>query len=359
MTEYADYFASRRTFCALAQSAGYQLAAWPIAAPGPNGEVLTIDVAVGGSGPAALIVSSGLHGVEGPCGAAAQCAWLAQSPRLFTGVRVILLHALNPYGFAWNRRVNEDNIDLNRNFLLPHHTYSGSHWLYQRLNSTLNPSMARLSYGHVLLRLVGAQLRFSKRSLQQAIAEGQYDFPQGIFYGGACPSATHHLLATRLPAILQHVTHAVHIDIHSGLGRPDGHLLIMEPPTSQTLVQQVSRWFTHSPVYAPDREVKHYHIRGGFGRWCRERLSVPNYLYLCTEFGTYAAWQVLAGLIQENHRFHACANTPIRRPEQEQKFAALFTPTGRRWRTTTLQKLQQIFHQGVAAALHLQADAAN
>ena len=29
---------------------------------------------------------------------------------------LILVHALNPYGFAWSRRTNEDNVDLNRNF---------------------------------------------------------------------------------------------------------------------------------------------------------------------------------------------------------------------------------------------------
>ena len=28
----------------------------------------------------------------------------------------LLVHAINPYGFAWTRRVNEDNADLNRNF---------------------------------------------------------------------------------------------------------------------------------------------------------------------------------------------------------------------------------------------------
>ena len=30
---------------------------------------------------------------------------------------IVLLHASNPYGFAWGRRVNEDNVDLNRNFV--------------------------------------------------------------------------------------------------------------------------------------------------------------------------------------------------------------------------------------------------
>lgn len=27
---------------------------------------------------------------------------------------VVMVHALNPYGFATGRRVNEDNIDINR-----------------------------------------------------------------------------------------------------------------------------------------------------------------------------------------------------------------------------------------------------
>ena len=30
---------------------------------------------------------------------------------------IVFVHALNPYGMANNRRFNEDNIDLNRNFL--------------------------------------------------------------------------------------------------------------------------------------------------------------------------------------------------------------------------------------------------
>ena len=35
---------------------------------------------------------------------------------LAAGLRVVLLHAINPWGFSWARRVTEDNVDLNRNF---------------------------------------------------------------------------------------------------------------------------------------------------------------------------------------------------------------------------------------------------
>src|SRR6478672_7572941 len=61
---------------------------------------------------------SGTHGVEGFCGSGCQVGFLVD--RVYEGlpktVDVALVHALNPFGFAWLRRVNENNVDLNRNF---------------------------------------------------------------------------------------------------------------------------------------------------------------------------------------------------------------------------------------------------
>jgi hypothetical protein len=87
---------------------------------GPDGQELTIDVGkLGSAEPQALLVLiSGTHGVEGFCGSGCQVGFLID--RLYEALPVncgaLLVHALNPYGFAWLRRVNEDNIDLNRNF---------------------------------------------------------------------------------------------------------------------------------------------------------------------------------------------------------------------------------------------------
>ena len=35
----------------------------------------------------------------------------------FSDYCIVFIHIINPYGMAWNRRVNEYNVDLNRNFL--------------------------------------------------------------------------------------------------------------------------------------------------------------------------------------------------------------------------------------------------
>ena len=89
---------------------------------GEPGAGLTIDIAtVGSRTPSwAVVVSSGVHGVEGFFGSAIQLAWLS---RQTAGVpppgdgAVVLVHAVNPSGFSTLRRTNEANVDLNRNFL--------------------------------------------------------------------------------------------------------------------------------------------------------------------------------------------------------------------------------------------------
>ncbi|MEZ5229794.1 MAG: DUF2817 domain-containing protein [Acidimicrobiales bacterium] len=66
----------------------------------------------------AIVVVSGTHGVEGYLGSALQRHHLETYDRDRTGGPVLVfVHALNPYGFSWVRRVNEDNVDLNRNFI--------------------------------------------------------------------------------------------------------------------------------------------------------------------------------------------------------------------------------------------------
>ena len=90
-----------------------------------------------------VVVSSGLHGVEGYFGSAVQLALLEGEDvvrgHCRSGVALVLIHALNPYGFAWVRRANEENVDLNRNFLLTGESYKGSPPRYAALDALLNP----------------------------------------------------------------------------------------------------------------------------------------------------------------------------------------------------------------------------
>ena len=93
---------------------------FPTPLAGPNGESLAVDVAETGSSDSekTVLVVSGTHDVEGYCGSALQTEWLAKHfEDRPNDTRVIMVHGFNPVGFAWVRRVNEDNVDLNRNFI--------------------------------------------------------------------------------------------------------------------------------------------------------------------------------------------------------------------------------------------------
>ena len=74
------YDVARQRFLEAARNVRAQTASYPIDQVGPTGESLSVDVAwVGAREPTqAVVVTSGLHGVEGFFGSAVQLAWLSR-----------------------------------------------------------------------------------------------------------------------------------------------------------------------------------------------------------------------------------------------------------------------------------------
>ena len=103
-----DYPEARAKFLEAAAAAGGVLDAVAHPMRGPDGGELATDIAWFGPHDAerVLVMLSGTHGVEGFCGSGAQVHWLrrGEAKRLPSGVAVMMLHAVNPYGFAWSRR---------------------------------------------------------------------------------------------------------------------------------------------------------------------------------------------------------------------------------------------------------------
>ena len=136
---FSDYMTARNKFRAAASSLGFHQIAYPINQTTPTGKELTVDVACSNalSSGLAIVISGGLHGVEDIHGLSIQLA-LQESYRnivSLSGTKMELVHALNPYGFAWLRRWNEYSIDLNHNFLLSEEAFEGSPMNYLKFDS--------------------------------------------------------------------------------------------------------------------------------------------------------------------------------------------------------------------------------
>ena len=250
-TSYVD---ARTAFLDAAASAGARIESYPHPLRGLHDEELFVDVAEVGPADAddVIVIVSGTHGVEGYCGSALQREHLTTlDAAQITGPTLLFVHALNPFGFSWVRRVNEDNIDLNRNFI---------DWSqpppvnaeYAGLAELLTPtSWTAEEQERTLLSLMAVLEDIGIARLQAIISGGQYDHPTGLFHGGTGPAWSHRWLREWTGTRLENVRRVAIIDLHTGLG-PWGHgeLISSERPESPAFRRQAEWWHDAVSMYA-------------------------------------------------------------------------------------------------------------
>jgi hypothetical protein len=335
-----EYAAARARFLDTAARAAWRTHALPMTGSGPGGEALTIDVAIspGAANLDAVVVSSGLHGVEGPLGSAVQVGLMEQwtSTAGAGRVRCVLLHALNPYGFAWSRRVDADNVDLNRNFVEGDGRYSGCVPAYRTLDPLLNPATLPSRWDFFALRALGAMARHGRASLRAAIVTGQHEYPKGLFYGGAGPSLVRAVLESHLPQWLGGARRVIHLDMHTGLGAWGVRRLLVDYDIRPEQSARLLRWYGPEsfPDAAPGRTA--YRARGSFGPWCVRRGFAPDYTFAFVEFGTYGELAVLAGLRAENRAHQAAGRNHQAARAAAARLRDLFCPPSPEWRARSL-----------------------
>ena len=220
------YAEARTKFKEAAADAG--ASQWSYSHPeiGPDGGDLTTDCAWIGPREASsvLVLVSGTHGVEGFCGSGAQIDWLhrREFSHLGTDKAVLLIHAINPYGFAWKRRVTHENVDMNRNFVdftapLPVNP------LYDSLADALTPTDWSNETQTLTRKMI---LEFAQEHgfdlLAQTVSGGQYTHPDGLFYGGTKPTWSRATLESIFSEHLSSATDVGIVDYHTGLG-PEGY----------------------------------------------------------------------------------------------------------------------------------------
>ena len=356
----SDYSTARDRFRQAASRLGWSVEAHPIAAAGPRGEELTIDVAASSTGDPerVVVVSSGVHGVEGFFGSAVQVAlleeWAAAGP---PPVTCLFLHSLNPYGFAWLRRVDENNVDPNRNFLLDDERFEGAHERYAQLDPFLNPRRPSSLWEPFTLKALPLVVRYGVPALRQAIAEGQYEYPRGLFFGGAEPSQSQRLLADHFPRWLHGSRSVVHLDFHTGLGARGECKLLIDYTLDDRQRRRLTEWFGGSSFETSNSSGIPYTARGGLGRWCMSRTLAPDYLFAYAEFGTYRPVQVLAGLRAENQAHHwDTPDSPATRRAKE-RLKELFCPADEEWRSRVLERGRDIVRRTLQELPRLRSDA--
>lgn len=328
---------------------------------------LTIDWSYFSAGGAnrLLVVQSGLHGPEGPAGSAIQQFLFDRHLARFltSGADVLMIHALNPYGYKYGRRSDEFNVNLNRNFSTDDAIFASENKPYERLRPMFEPQ------GPVGSPLLGALMTefkllwtyftkgVNKRFIAQAMNQGQYRFPEGLNYGGPGPSQQSHFLKQTLPEIFSRYSGRIlFLDIHTGLGEY-GVLHIMnglrpEPgflKEIRTTFAPVSKRILQFTDSNDPNDQNFYSVLGDVIDFVPELAPDPRKaLGLTLEFGTMGIDPVsqmrsISRVILENRAyFFGCSSDRVRQ-EMEQDFRDLFNPPDSRWRTKVIEAADLVF----------------
>ncbi|PKP37994.1 MAG: hypothetical protein CVT98_05480 [Bacteroidetes bacterium HGW-Bacteroidetes-15] len=171
-----------------------------------------------------LILSSGVHGVEGYVGHAVHEMFIDKflNDELLENIGVLLLHSINPYGFKHSRRVTENNVDMNRNSPSTQDLYSTVNDGYPRVYDLINPQkkvkVGSLENRFFFLKAVNEIRKASMPVLRQAVLQGQYQYPEGLYFGGFKPEPQIDSLKPIIETICSPYKKILALDLHTGYG---------------------------------------------------------------------------------------------------------------------------------------------
>lgn len=340
------YAEARAKFCSAAADAGGAIRSWlNPKARGPNGGLLYLDTARFGPADAAnmLVLIAGTHGVEGHCGSGAEIAWLRSGgpDRLPRDTGALLVHAINPYGFAWTRRVNEDNVDLNRN-VVDHDKGYPKNEGYAAIADAILPKEWNDASKAETQRVFDAYAqKHGAFGLQGAISGGQYTHPDGVFFGGNAPTWSNRTIRAIAREELSRARRVGVIDFHTGLG-PFGHgeLICAVAPDSKSFGRSKA-WYGDEMTSPESGTSTSAVVVGVITDTFPQELPDAEVTSIALEYGTYAVPDVLNAVRADNWLHNRGEVSSALGRELKADMKERFFPAGDKWREMVWARADQ------------------
>ena len=298
-----------------------------------------------------ILLTTGVHGMEGYIGSVMLDVFFAEIyPTLNTENTGILIVAnVNPYGMKYMRRYNENNVDLNRNFIENWDSFDTScNKEYPKVESFLQP-VGRM--GNAFWHEVGFYLSLAKEALTQgadtisdALLTGQYEYAEGVYYGGnGDEKSTTYLKGVFADCLSGEYENIIHIDIHSGYG-PRYNMVIFNSVQDPTTEAEAKEMFGYDYIIATDSE-DFYETFGDttdyFYRLAKSMESEKELYSTCFEFGTIGDSFIdsilsLKYTVDENRQHWYPTASSITEAMVRENYYELFYPTEIQWREKTI-----------------------
>ena len=298
-----------------------------------------------------ILLTTGVHGMEGYIGSVMLDVFFEEIyPTLDTENTGILIVAnVNPYGMKYMRRYNENNVDLNRNFIEDWDNFDrSSNKEYPKVDKFLQPEG---KMGNAFWHEVGFYLSLAKEAIftgadtiSDALLTGQYEYPEGVYYGGdGDEKSTTYLKGVFRECLDSEYENIVHVDIHSGYG-PRYNMVIFNSVQDETTEAEAVEMFGYDYIIAVDSE-EFYPTFGDttdyFYRLKNGMESDKDLYSTCFEFGTigdsfFDSILSLKYTVDENRQHWYPTENKITEAVVRENYYELFYPTETEWREKTV-----------------------
>lgn len=349
----ADYQQARRAFVDAALAAGGNVESFLNPASEQGGEQLFTDIALLGPEDAEniLVLMSGTHGVEGFGGSGVQVGLLREdiSGRLQPNTGLVMIHAVNPYGFANLRRFNEDNVDLNRNFVDHCQSYPENQE-YDQLADIIAPrTLSAYTDVSSALSILWYRLRYGSARLQHAVTHGQYSHPQGLFYGGRFATWSNRRLHEIAERYLAGAARVIVIDLHTGLGPYAYGEVILNDPEDAPAYQRAVTWWGEERVKSTIKgESVSAHLSGTVKVAFSRMLPDTEVTAVGLEFGTLPPMDVFKAIRAENWLCHHGGPDHADAIKIKQQLLRAFYPDDELWKCKVWEQGRLVVEQALA-----------
>jgi len=294
-----------------------------------------------------IVITSGTHGIEGFVGSAVQEMLMTEffKPEMFSEVGLLIVHGMNAWGFKNERRFTENNVDLNRNYSLGKTLFETKNDGFVALYDMLTPkgelNMNSIENRFFMLKAMKQIAQKGMPALLQAFAQGQYQFNEGIYFGGYQWEQQVAIMSGVITEKAAPYQTILNLDLHTGFGERGQLHLFPNPVEDPALRKKMEAVFDGHQIDWGDSD-DFYTVSGQFvefvGKLLPGKMSIPMVL----EFGTLNTSSTVGAVksahisIAENQGFHYGYKTEKDKEKAKAGYYEMFYPPSEKWRSNAL-----------------------
>jgi len=301
-----------------------------------------------------LIISSGVHGIEGFVGSAVQRMFMAQllKGEYINNIGILLIHGMNPYGFKYLRRVTENNVDLNRNCDIDKNLFSKKNSGYAEFHEMINPKEKvniaslgnRLFYIAAIKKIVSVSMKASR----QAILQGQYEFEKGIFFGGNDFEPQIYAIKSTLREKIKNYHTICNIDLHTGYGERGKLHLFFPTKIKDSKIKSILESLFSGYAIDWGNTKDFYTVTGDFSQFIGKLSPDALFLFIVFEYGTMnsqktmGAIKSLHNMVVENQGFYYGYEDTQDEKRVKENFIEMCYPSSSAWRSEVMKRTREL-----------------